>query len=42
MLDINPDIAEMHLFIEKVTKALESQENKRFLTRAEFLKIGVF
>ena len=42
MLDVNPDIAEMHQFIETATKALESQENKRFLNRTEFLKIGVF
>ena len=41
MLDINPDIAQMHYWIEKATNAMETQENKRFLSREEFLKIGM-
>ena len=41
MLDINPDIADMHHFVETATNAMETQENKRFLNHEEFLKISM-
>lgn len=42
MLDINPDIGQMHDMIDQATHAMQSHENKRFLNKEEYIEIGVF